>query len=97
MGPRISIVIPARNDAAALARTLDHLDDTGIARAAEVIVGASGDRDGTVNAVRDRAQTVWPNGSTRAALMNAGAAVARPETSSSSCMPTRCHRRTPWP
>ena len=76
MGPRISIVIPARNDAAALARTLDHLDDTGIARAAEVIVGASGDRDGTVNAVRDRAQTVWPNGSTRAALMNAGAAVA---------------------
>jgi glycosyltransferase involved in cell wall biosynthesis len=76
MRPWLSIVIPARNDAAALARTLDHLDATGIARAAEVIVGASGDRDGTVDAVRDRAQIVWPEGSTRAALMNAGAAVA---------------------
>jgi rSAM/selenodomain-associated transferase 2 len=76
MRPQISIVIPARNDAAALARTFDHLDATGIARAVEVIVGASGDRDGTVDAVKDRAQILWPNGSTRAVLMNAGAAVA---------------------
>jgi rSAM/selenodomain-associated transferase 2 len=76
MRPWLSIVIPARNDAAALARTLDHLDATGIARAAEIIVGASGDREGTVDAVRNHAQIVWPEGSTRAALMNAGAAVA---------------------
>ena len=73
---RLSIVIPARNDAAALARTLDHPDESGIASAVEIIVGASGDRDGTVAAVRHRAQIVWPDGSTRAALMNAGAAVA---------------------
>jgi rSAM/selenodomain-associated transferase 2 len=76
MRPWLSIVIPARNDAAALARTLDHLDATGIARTVEVIVAASGNRDGTVDAARGRAQIVWPDGSTRAALMNAGAAVA---------------------
>ncbi len=76
--PRVSIVIPARNDAAALGRTLDHL----VARVvptgppAEIIVAASGDHDATERAVGARARLVWPAGSTRAALMNAAAATA---------------------
>lgn len=79
-GPPISIVIPARHDAAALARTLDHL--AGVlgapgAPAAEVIVAAAGDRAGTEAAVAARARLLWPDGSTRAELMNAGAAAAR--------------------
>jgi rSAM/selenodomain-associated transferase 2 len=76
MGLRLSIVIPARNDAAALARTLDYLDSGGIAHSVEIIVGGSGDRDATIDAVGDRARIVWPDGTTRATLMNAGAAVA---------------------
>ncbi|MBI3637726.1 MAG: glycosyltransferase [Candidatus Rokubacteria bacterium] len=76
----ISIVIPARNDAAALARTLDHLAGVLAAPGApptEVIVAASGDRAGTEAAVAGRARVLWPDGSTRAELMNAGAAAAR--------------------
>jgi rSAM/selenodomain-associated transferase 2 len=76
MGDRVSIVIPARNDAAALARTLDYLDDVGIDTTAEIVVGASGDPDGTRRAIGGRARAVWPGGSTRAALMNAAAAEA---------------------
>ncbi len=76
MASRISIVIPVRNDAAALARTLDHLVAMGGAGAAEIIVAASGDPEGTARAVGGRARLHWPGGSTRAALMNAGAAVA---------------------
>lgn len=77
MSLRISIVIPARNDAAALARTLDHLVAMEGAARAEIIVAASGDPEGTTRAVGGRARLGWPRGSTRAALMNAGAAVAR--------------------
>jgi glycosyltransferase involved in cell wall biosynthesis len=73
---RVTIVIPSRNDAAALRRTLDHLETTGIARVAEVVVGAVGDPEGTTAAVGDRARIVWPATSTRAALMNAGTVVA---------------------
>lgn len=73
----LSIIIPARNDAAALRRTLDHLDGLQCASSIEVIVAAAGDPDGTTAAVRDRAVLIWPHGSTRAALMNAGAAIAR--------------------
>lgn len=76
MGRRVSVVIPVRNDAAALARTLDHLDDVGIASAIEIVVGASGDPDSTARAIGGRARSVWPGGSTRAALMNAAAAEA---------------------
>lgn len=76
MGCRVSVIIPARNDAAALARTLDHLERVGIAIAVEIIVGASGDREGTGRAVGARGRLVWPDGSTRAALMNAAAAEA---------------------
>ncbi len=64
------------NDAAALARTLDYLDRVGIAATAEIIVGASGDREETLRAIGDRARSVWPSGSTRAALMNGAAAEA---------------------
>lgn len=72
---RISVVIPARNDAAALARTLDHLG-TLVPAPAEIIVAAAGDRDATEEIAGGRAEIVWPDGSTRARLMNAGAAGA---------------------
>jgi rSAM/selenodomain-associated transferase 2 len=76
--PRISVVIPARHDADALARTLEHL-----ARAVpglhEIVVAASGPRAETERAVAGRAALIWPEGSTRARLMNAGAAAATGE------------------
>lgn len=77
MAPRFSVVIPARNDAAALGRTLDYLGGLAGIGEAEVIVAAAGDPEGTERAVAGRARLLWPEGSTRAALMNAGAAVAR--------------------
>ena len=72
----LSIVIPARNDAAALGHTLDHLQRLDIRHPIEVIVAAWGDVQGTTSAVRQRATLIWPAGSTRADLMNAGAAAA---------------------
>ncbi len=75
--PRLSIIIPARNDSAALARTLDVLGRLVGANPVEVIVAASGDPEGTEREVAGRARLLWPGGSTRAALMNAGATVAR--------------------
>ncbi len=80
MTPRISIVLPVRNDAEALGRTLDALPRVRGMEAAEVIVAAAGDPEGTARVVGDRAGLIWPLGSTRAALMNAGAAAARDET-----------------
>jgi len=76
MAAWLSIVIPARNDAAALARTLDHLVRLPGMDGAEVIVAAAGDVEGTTAAVATRARLLWPGGSTRAQLMNAGAAAA---------------------
>ena len=78
-GPAVSIVIPVRNDAEALARTLDHLCQLPGMDAAEVVVAAAGDREGTERAVAGRARLLWPEGSTRAVLMNAAAARARGE------------------
>jgi rSAM/selenodomain-associated transferase 2 len=73
MTTTVSIIVPCRNDAAALARTLDCLAGlTGIA-AAEVIVAAADDPEGTDRAAAGRARLLWPGRSTRAALMNAGA------------------------
>jgi rSAM/selenodomain-associated transferase 2 len=77
MPPRISIIIPVRNDAAALGRTLDYLSGLEGISAAEVIVAASGDPAGTERAVAGRARLLWPAGSARATLMNAGATMAR--------------------
>src|SRR2546422_9632885 len=75
--PRVSIVIPARNDADALARTLDHLGGLEGIASSEVIVAASGDPEATARAAAGRARLLWPGGSTRAELMNSGAAAAR--------------------
>ena len=77
MDPLISIIIPARNDANALRLTLDHLQRLRGIEAAEVIVAASGQTEETENAVGGRAALIRPALSTRAALMNAGAARAR--------------------
>lgn len=76
MNPRISVVIPTRNDAAALARTVEWLRNLPGIREAELIVAASGDPLGTIHALGGRIQLLWPGGSTRATLMNAGAASA---------------------
>jgi rSAM/selenodomain-associated transferase 2 len=80
MAPWLSIVVPARNDAAALGRTLDHLMGLpGRREGAEIIVAAAGDVEGTTRAVDGRARLLWPDGATRAELMNAGAAAAAGE------------------
>ena len=79
MKPRVSIVIPARDDAAALGRTLDWLDGVqGIAEA-EVIVAASPDPDATDRVAAGRARVLRPGGASRAELLNGGAAAARGE------------------
>jgi glycosyltransferase involved in cell wall biosynthesis len=72
----ISIIIPVRNDALALRLTLDHLQRLRRIESAEIIVAASGEREETENVVNGRAQILWPDQSTRAALMNAGASAA---------------------
>jgi rSAM/selenodomain-associated transferase 2 len=79
MAPWLSVVIPARNDSAALARTLDHLLRLPGMDGAEVVVAAVGDLAGTARAVDGRARLLRPDGSTRAELMNAGAAAAQGE------------------
>lgn len=79
MAPWLSIVIPARNDAEALGRTLDHLATLPGLEGAELVVAAAGDAEGTARAVGRRARLLWPDGSTRAQLMNAGAAAATGE------------------
>jgi len=76
----LSIVLPCRNDAAALRRTLDWLASLPGIQDAEVIVAAAGDVGGTTRAADGRARVVWPAGSTRATLMNAGAKEARGDT-----------------
>jgi len=76
MRPRVSIVIPVRNDAEALGRTLDQLAELA---GAEVIVATAPEPDATEAVVAGRARVIRPGGATRAELMNAGAAVARGE------------------
>jgi rSAM/selenodomain-associated transferase 2 len=77
MRPWISIIIPACNDAQALRRTVDKLESFNRWEGAEIIVAASGEKSDTEAAVAGRARLVWPDRSSRAALMNAGAAEAR--------------------
>jgi len=76
MRPSVSIVIPARNDAEALERTLGHLTGE-LPSAAEIIVAAAGPRAEVEQAVKGRARLIWPEGTTRARMMNAGAARSR--------------------
>ena len=75
----VSIVIPARNDSEALGRTLDYLAGLPGVDEVEIIVAASGDPEGMRRAAAERARLLLPQGSTRATLMNAGAAAARGE------------------
>lgn len=75
----LSVIIPARNDAAALRATLDWLDRLPGRGAVEVVVAASGAQEETTAAAGARARLLWPPQSTRAGLMNAGAAAARGE------------------
>lgn len=75
--PYISVIIPVRNDTAALGRTLDSLCDLPGIEEVEVIIAAAGDPDGIKSVVAGRARLLWPSGSSRAMLMNAGAATAR--------------------
>lgn len=75
--PYLSIVIPARNDAPALAHTLRAVQRLRRLSDCEIVVAASGDRDSTLTAVGPTATVIWPLESTRAALMNEGARLAR--------------------
>lgn len=70
-------MIPVRNDAAALARTLDWLAALPQIDRAEIIVAAAPEPDATERVAAGRAQVIRPGGATRAELMNAGATVAR--------------------
>lgn len=72
----VSVIIPARNDSRALRLTLDHLERLCDIEGAEIIVAAAGEINETKEAVAGRARILLPARSTRAALMNAGAAVA---------------------
>jgi rSAM/selenodomain-associated transferase 2 len=78
MTPAVSIVIPVRNDTTALQRTLGYLERVGwtSSPAVEIIVAAAGPRGDLERTVDGRATVIWPDGSTRARLMNAGAARA---------------------
>jgi rSAM/selenodomain-associated transferase 2 len=77
--PFISVIIPVRNDTEALGCTLEYLSDLPEMEMVEIIVAASGDCHGTERAAIGRAQLLWPSGSTRSQLMNAGATSARGE------------------
>ena len=79
MSRDISVVIPVRNDAAALAHTLDALVALTDRDGLEVIVAAARPADeATTAAAHGRARLLWPDGcGTRAELMNAGARDAR--------------------
>ena len=72
-------MIPVRHDAEALARTLDGLAALPNVDRAEIIVAAALEPDATERVAAGRARVIRPGGSTRAGLMNAGAAIARGE------------------
>jgi rSAM/selenodomain-associated transferase 2 len=73
--PRISIIIPALNEAAALPATLAPLQPLR-ARGHEVVVVDGGSVDGTAEVARTMADRVITSPRGRAAQQNAGAAVA---------------------
>jgi rSAM/selenodomain-associated transferase 2 len=78
MSLRVSIIVPALDEAASIAVSLDALAPL---RAAghEVIVVDGGSRDGTVALSRGRADAVIETARGRARQLNAGAALARGE------------------
>ncbi len=61
----------------ALRRTLDWLEGLAGIATAEVTVAAAGDPEGTARVAAEWLRLTWPGDSTRAALMNPGAAEAR--------------------
>ena len=75
--PSVSIIIPARNDWDVLARTLAHLDGLPGIEHAEIVAAVAGDTGAAEHAPTRHARLLRPRGSTRAELMNAGAAEAR--------------------
>jgi len=79
MRGRVSIIIPARDDAAALAASLGRLGCLEGIETAEIIVASAGETEMTARAVGDRGRLVVPGITTRSGLMNAGAATASGE------------------
>jgi rSAM/selenodomain-associated transferase 2/rSAM/selenodomain-associated transferase 1 len=73
-GPTLSVIIPALNEEAAIARAVDSAT---AAESAEVIVVDGGSRDRTVAVARSRGAAVIVSPPGRARQMNAGAARAR--------------------
>lgn len=73
---RFSIIVPAWNDTDALSRTLDFLDGLTRINEAEIIVAVWGNLEAMERGVEGRARLLRPAHSTRAALMNGGAANA---------------------
>lgn len=80
MKSKVSIIIPARNDAKALGRTLDDLQCLRRIETTEVIIAAAGQRKETEESVAGRAPILWPQNPTRSGLMNAGALTASGDT-----------------
>jgi rSAM/selenodomain-associated transferase 2 len=74
--PRLSIIVPALNEADGIASTLHALAPFR-ARGAEVVVADGGSTDGTVYAARPLADRVVVSEQGRARQQNAGATVAR--------------------
>jgi hypothetical protein len=62
-----------------LQHTLERLQQLTGVGGVEILVAASGDKRSTEQAVAGRAQLLWPAGSSRAALMNSAADIARGE------------------
>ncbi len=77
--PQVSVIIPSWNDGSSLSKTLDYLQGLAGIKDAEIIVAASGDNSRVEQSAAGRARVLWPRQSTRAAHMNAGAAVAQSE------------------
>ncbi len=76
----VSIIIPAINEGAHLGATLAYLRKHARPNLAEIIVAEGESVDATADVARRWATVVQSTDSTRAALMNAGARVARGDT-----------------
>jgi rSAM/selenodomain-associated transferase 2 len=73
----ISVVIPARNEAAVLGQTLEYLHACTPPGAAELVVAVGGSTDETVAIARERARLVEGSDPSRSGLLNRGVEIAR--------------------